>query len=101
MIPDPRDRRGRRHTLVSVLAVSAAAVLAGARSVAAIAEWATDAPWPVLAGLGVRRDPLTAAATSPARRPSAGCLHGWTATRWMLPSARGWPTGCTRQATAV
>jgi hypothetical protein len=39
MIPDPRDRRGRRH-LASVLAVSAAAVLAGARSVAAIAEWA-------------------------------------------------------------
>jgi len=33
MLPDPRDRRGRRHTLASVLAVSAAAVVAGARSV--------------------------------------------------------------------
>jgi hypothetical protein len=42
-----------------VLAVSAAAVAAGARSVAAIAEWATDAPWPILAALGVRCDPLT------------------------------------------
>jgi hypothetical protein len=42
-----------------VLAVSAAAVAAGARSVAAIAEWATDAPWPILAALGVRYDPLT------------------------------------------
>jgi hypothetical protein len=31
MLPDPRDRRGRRHPLASVLAVSAAAVLAGAR----------------------------------------------------------------------
>jgi predicted transposase YbfD/YdcC len=59
MIPDPRDRRGRRHPLASVLAVSAAAVAAGARSVTAIAEWATDAPWPVLAALGVRCDPLT------------------------------------------
>ena len=59
MIPDPRDRRGRRHTLASVLAVSAAAVAAGARSVTAIAEWASDAPWPILAALGVRRDPLT------------------------------------------
>jgi predicted transposase YbfD/YdcC len=59
VIPDPRDRRGRRHPLASVLAVSAAAVAAGARSVTAIAEWATDAPWPVLAALGVRRDPLT------------------------------------------
>jgi hypothetical protein len=55
----PRDRRGRRHTLASVLAVSAAAVVAGARSVTALAEWATDAPWPVLAALGVRCDPLT------------------------------------------
>jgi hypothetical protein len=59
MLPDPRDRRGRRHTLISVLAVSAAAVAAGARSVTAIAEWATDAPWPILAALGVRGDPLT------------------------------------------
>jgi predicted transposase YbfD/YdcC len=59
MLPDPRDRRGRRHTLASVLAVSAAAVAAGARSVAAIAEWATDAPWPILVALGVHRDPLT------------------------------------------
>jgi predicted transposase YbfD/YdcC len=59
MLPDPRDRRGRRHTLASVLAVSAAAVAAGARSVAAIAEWATDAPWPILAALGLRGDPLT------------------------------------------
>jgi hypothetical protein len=42
-----------------VLAASAAAVAAGARSVTAIAEWATDAPWPILATLGVRRDPLT------------------------------------------
>jgi hypothetical protein len=25
------------------------------------------------------------------------CLHGWTATRWIPPSARGWPTGCTRR----
>jgi predicted transposase YbfD/YdcC len=58
MIRDPRDRRGRRHPLASVLAVSAAAVLAGARSVTAIAEWAADAPRPVLAALGVRCDPL-------------------------------------------
>ena len=49
MLPDPRDRRGRRHTLASVLAVSAAAVAAGARSVTAIAEWASDAPCPILA----------------------------------------------------
>jgi hypothetical protein len=41
-----------------VLAVAVAAVLAGAKSLAAIGEWAADAPQPVLAALGVRRDPL-------------------------------------------
>jgi predicted transposase YbfD/YdcC len=56
-IADPRHRRGRRHTPVTVLAV--AAVLAGASSLAAIGEWAGDAPCQVLAALGVRRDPLT------------------------------------------
>jgi hypothetical protein len=39
--------------------LAAAAVVAGARSVAAIAEWAADAPQPVRAALGARRDPLT------------------------------------------
>jgi DDE_Tnp_1-associated len=57
-IADPRKRRGRRHTLATVLAVAVAAVLAGARSLVAIGEWAADAPQPVLAALGVRRDPL-------------------------------------------
>jgi predicted transposase YbfD/YdcC len=57
-IADPRHRRGRRHALTAVLAVAVAAVLAGARSLAAIGEWAADAPQPVLAALGVRHDPL-------------------------------------------
>jgi predicted transposase YbfD/YdcC len=58
-IADPRHRRGRRHALTAVLAVAVAAVLAGARSLAAIGEWASDAPCQVLAALGVRRDPWT------------------------------------------
>jgi hypothetical protein len=56
-IADPRHRRGRRHALTTVLAVAVAAVLAGARSLVAIGEWASDAPDQVLAVLGVRRDP--------------------------------------------
>src|SRR6266511_2751623 len=55
-VADPRHRRGRRHALVAVLAVAVCAVLAGARSLAAIGEWASDAPGQVLACLGVRRD---------------------------------------------
>jgi predicted transposase YbfD/YdcC len=58
-LTDPRARRGRRHTLAAVLAVAIAAMLAGHRSLAAIAEWAHDAPQPVLAALGVRHHPLT------------------------------------------
>jgi predicted transposase YbfD/YdcC len=60
-LADPRHRRGRRHTLVGVLGVAVCAVLAGARSLAAIGEWASDAPGQVLAALGVRRDPWTGA----------------------------------------
>jgi hypothetical protein len=55
-VPDPRAARGRRHRLVAILGLAAAAVLAGARSIAAIAEWAADAPQPVRAALGARRD---------------------------------------------
>jgi len=55
-IADPRAPRGRRHPLIAILAMAAAAVLAGARSMTAIAEWAADAPQPVRAALGARRD---------------------------------------------
>jgi hypothetical protein len=39
-VPDHRKARGCRHRLVTVLAVNVCAVLAGARSYVAIAEWA-------------------------------------------------------------
>ncbi|MGW4424856.1 transposase family protein [Streptosporangium sp. NPDC004631] len=57
-IPDPRERRGIRHTLVSLLAVAASAVLAGARSFTAIGEWIADAPTQVMTASEVRRDRL-------------------------------------------
>jgi hypothetical protein len=58
-VPDPRKRRGVRHSLSSVLAAAIAAVLAGAQSFTAIGEWIADAPPHVLSSLGIRRDPLT------------------------------------------
>jgi hypothetical protein len=58
-IPDPRARAGRRHPLVAIVGLAAAAVLTGARSITAIAEWAAAAPQPVRAALGTRRDRLT------------------------------------------
>ncbi|MGW7386750.1 ISAs1 family transposase [Streptomyces sp. NPDC054794] len=51
-VPDPRRDQGRRHPLAFVLSLAACAVLAGAKSLAAIAEWAADAPPNVLARLG-------------------------------------------------
>ena len=56
-VPDPRKRRGRRHALAGLLAVGVAAVIAGARSFAAIGQWAADAGPEVLAGLGAVRGP--------------------------------------------
>lgn len=56
-VPDPRARRGVRHSAGSLLALTAAAVLSGARSFAAIGEWIADVPQHVLAELGARFDP--------------------------------------------
>ena len=42
-VPDPRSRRGRRHSLQSVLFLALGAVVAGARSYAGIADWAAVA----------------------------------------------------------
>lgn len=54
-IPDPRKRRGIRHPMVSVMAVSVCAVLAGAQSLAAIAHWAKDQSTRTLRRLGCRK----------------------------------------------
>ena len=54
-VPDPRDPRGVRHALAGLLAVGVAAVLAGARSFAAIGEWASETPAELLAELGATR----------------------------------------------
>jgi DDE_Tnp_1-associated len=65
-LADRGQRCGRRHALVGVLGVAVCAVLAGAKSLAAIGEWAADAPGQVLAALRTRRDPLTGAFRPPA-----------------------------------
>ncbi|MFD9631628.1 ISAs1 family transposase [Streptomyces violascens] len=53
-LPDPRHRRGVRHPFVVVLLIAASAVAAGARSYAAIGQWARSAPQQTLARLGAR-----------------------------------------------
>ncbi|WP_412075477.1 transposase family protein [Streptomyces xanthophaeus] len=53
-LADPRHRRGKRHPFVSVLLIACSAVLTGARSFAAIGQWARSAPQDTLASLGAR-----------------------------------------------
>ncbi|WP_371675973.1 transposase family protein [Streptomyces sp. NBC_01276] len=54
VLPDPRRRRGVRHPFVTVLLLAAPAVVAGARSYAAIGQWAASAPQHALTRLGAR-----------------------------------------------
>src|SRR6266542_2620952 len=51
-VPDPRDPRGTRYPLVSMLAVAVWAVLAGACTFAAITDWVRDLDRPAWGRLG-------------------------------------------------
>ncbi|MEU0553749.1 ISAs1 family transposase [Dactylosporangium sp. NPDC006015] len=54
-VPDPRDSRGIRYPLVSLLTVAVCAVLAGASSFAAISDWLHDLDEHARARLGFDR----------------------------------------------
>ena len=53
-VPDPRDARGVRYSVMALLAIAILATAAGMRSYAGFATWARTAPEHVLAELGVR-----------------------------------------------
>jgi hypothetical protein len=55
-IPDPRLPRGLRHKKFSVLAITICAILCGARSFAAIAQWAKNCSQKMLKRLECRYD---------------------------------------------
>jgi predicted transposase YbfD/YdcC len=55
-VPDPRDRRGRRHSLASILGLCTAAVLAGEVDLVGITAWVAAAPQDLLAAMGLRRN---------------------------------------------
>jgi predicted transposase YbfD/YdcC len=106
-VPDPRAARGRRHPLVAILGLAAAAVLAGARSIAAIAEWAADAPQPVRAALGARHHapghrsvPAEATIRRTLSRLDADALAGVIGA-WLADRERRSPAAGRRRAIAV
>src|SRR3954463_6484519 len=81
-VPDPRDARGRRHGLQSILLLAVGAVLAGARSYAAIAQWARCAEQAV-AVCGPTPHASTFGRVLSAIDPTAlqRALTGWVLTR--------------------
>jgi hypothetical protein len=106
-VPDPRAARGRRHPLVAILGLAAAAVLAGARSIAAIAEWAADAPQEVRAALGARHHapgyfavPAEATIRRTLTRLDADALAGAIGA-WLADRERPGPAVSWRPAVAV
>jgi hypothetical protein len=54
-IPDPRSRHGRRHPLSAVLALAVVAMLSGAKSYQAIAQFGRDKGFALAHVLGFRR----------------------------------------------
>jgi predicted transposase YbfD/YdcC len=58
-VPDPRDARGIRHQLPTVLGLALAAVLAGSVSVYAIGQWIAGCSQKTLRAFGARVDPTT------------------------------------------
>src|SRR5260370_19191391 len=62
-VPDPRSRHGRRHPLAAVLALATVAMLCGARSLYAIAQWGREQPAAVVRTLGFTRQQTPGVAT--------------------------------------
>ena len=65
-VSDGRSDQGRDHPVAAVLALAAAAVVAGMKGYAAISGWVKDVPAPVLADLYMRAGARPAAAPSKA-----------------------------------
>lgn len=73
-VVDPRDPRGIRHPLATILTVAQAAVIAGAESLVGIAEWAGDVDREALCRLGI--GPEVVLPSESTIRRTLACLDG-------------------------
>src|SRR6266404_4752235 len=62
-VPDPREASGKRHPLQAILTLSAVAMLSGARSLYAIAQFGRDRGQAFAAALGFTREESPCCAT--------------------------------------
>ncbi len=63
-VPDPRARRGRRYAVATILTLAVCAMLCGARSLYAIAQWGREhGSAEVRAALGIERESTPSVAT--------------------------------------
>jgi hypothetical protein len=62
-VPDPRSPHGRRHPLPAILTLATAAMLSGARSLYAIAQWGRLQSPDVVGALGFTRKQTPAVST--------------------------------------
>jgi len=92
LIPDPRDRRGRQHPLVAMLCLATVAILAGCRSIQAVAQFGRDHGLPMAFALGFRKAKTPVASTFSELFRDLDVLAVENALRsWLL--ARGAATG--------
>lgn len=83
-VPDPRARRGQRHPLAAVLTLMTVAMLSGARSLYAIAQWGRLQDPEVVMALGFTsgRTPAVSTLHEVTRRLDPTALEGVLA-RWV------------------
>jgi len=100
-VPDPRRRQGVRHRKMSLLAIAVAAVVCGARSFEAIAQWARQCTQAELHRLRCRRNPHTGRWEAPSEPTLRRMLQSIDAQA--VDDAIGpWLAGlCLREADAV
>jgi len=90
-VPDPRERRGIRHSLASILGMCTAAVLCGCTSLDDITAWVSSADRGVLAALGCRRNAL-GVLTPPHPETVTRVVAELGPRRWPLTPVGSWPT---------
>ena len=91
-VPDPRDSQGRRHPLPAILTLTAVAMLSGARSLYAIAQFGRDRGQSFAEALGFTREVPPCCATlhylfaALDRKAFERAIRRWTSVR----AAAGW-----------